>query len=335
VIEPSRALRYLHAPPNEANPDVLNASRSYAHRSLAFDELFFLQLGLALRRTAAGRVPGTAFPARRGSCRRCARRCRFVRPRHRTAPWRRSRPIWPSRIRCAALLQGDVGSGKTLVGLLAALTVVEQGHQAAFMAPTELLAEQHHATIASLVAPLGVRAELLTGAIRGRARCTVLEALASGEVAIVVGTQALIQEGVEFHRVGLAVVDEQHRFGVMQRAAWQRREGDGGALDVLVMSATPIPRTLALTLYGDLAVSTLDELPPGGRPSSPRCIVPAGARRCTAGCARKWRADTRPTWSIRWSRNRRRASCAPRPPWCASSARARSRDSVSPCCTDA
>jgi ATP-dependent DNA helicase RecG len=134
------------------------------------------------------------------------------------------------------------------------------------LAPTELLAEQHHATIAALVAPLGVRAELLTGAIRGRARRGVLDGLASGEVAIVVGTQALIQEGVEFQRLGLAIVDEQHRFGVMQRAAWQRRGGDGRALDVLVMSATPIPRTLALTLYGDLAVSTLDELPPGRTP---------------------------------------------------------------------
>jgi ATP-dependent DNA helicase RecG len=159
-----------------------------------------------------------------------------------------------------------VGSGKTLVGLFAALTVVEAEHQAAFMAPTELLAEQHRDTIVPLVAPLGVRAELLTGAVRGRTRRAVLDGLAHGEVSIVIGTQALIQEAVEFSRLGLAVVDEQHRFGVMQRAALQRREGDHAGLDVLVMSATPIPRTLALTLYGDLAVSTLDELPPGRTP---------------------------------------------------------------------
>ena len=184
VIEPSRALRYLHAPPNEANPDVLNASRSYAHRSLAFDELFFLQLGLALRRTAAGRVPGTAFPAstRLVPALRAALPFRPTAAQDRAVAEIAADLAEPHPMR--RLLQGDVGSGKTLVGLLAALTVVEQGHQVAFMAPTELLAEQHHATIGSLVAPLGVRAELLTGAIRGRARRTVLEGLASGEVAI-------------------------------------------------------------------------------------------------------------------------------------------------------
>jgi len=162
------------------------------------------------------------------------------------------------------LLQGDVGSGKTLVALLAALTVIDAGYQAALMAPTELLAEQHLATVAPLLAPLGVRAALLTGAVRGRARREALAGIARGEVALAVGTHALIQEGVVFARLGLAIVDEQHRFGVLQRAALQRR--GGGALDVLVMSATPIPRTLALTLWGDLAVSTLDELPPGRTP---------------------------------------------------------------------
>jgi len=266
VIEPARALRYLHAPPNEANLAALNAARSLSHRSLAFDELFFLQLGLALRRSTAGRVRGTAFPAST----RLVPGLRAALPFRATAAQDRAfadiaRDLAePHPMR--RLLQGDVGSGKTLVGLLAALTVVEHGHQAAFMAPTELLAEQHRDTIAPLVARLGVRAELLTGAVRGRARRAVLADLAEGEVAIVIGTQALIQEGVEFRRLGLAVVDEQHRFGVMQRAALQRRDGEGGALDVLVMSATPIPRTLALTLYGDLAVSTIDELPPGRTP---------------------------------------------------------------------
>jgi len=134
------------------------------------------------------------------------------------------------------------------------------------MAPTELLAEQHHATIATLAEPLGVTTALLTGAVKGAARRTTLAGIAGGDVPLVVGTHALIQEGVAFHRLGLAVVDEQHRFGVMQRAALGRQTEAGVAPDVLVMSATPIPRTLALTLYGDLAVSTLDELPPGRTP---------------------------------------------------------------------
>jgi ATP-dependent DNA helicase RecG len=263
VIEPERALRYLHRPPNEASLAALNDARSLAHRSLAFDELFFLQLGLALRRSTAGRAGGTAFPPSR----RHAAALRAALPFRLTAAQERAfeeiaRDLAePHPMR--RLLQGDVGCGKTLVGLLAALTVVEHGEQAAFMAPTELLAEQHRDTITPLVAPLGVRVELLTGAVRGRARQAIVRGLANGEVAIVVGTQALIQEGVAFRRLGLAIVDEQHRFGVMQRAALQRRDEASGGLDVLVMSATPIPRTLALTLYGDLAVSTIDALPPG------------------------------------------------------------------------
>src|SRR5205807_1759258 len=161
-------------------------------------------------------------------------------------------------------LQGDVGSGKTLVALLAALTVVEAGHQAALMAPTELLAEQHFETVGPLAAPLGVEPVLLTGAVKGKARKSALAGLAEGTIPLAVGTHALIQEGVAFARLGLAIVDEQHRFGVLQRAALQRHGAE--SVDVLVMSATPIPRTLALTLYGDLAVSTLDELPPGRTP---------------------------------------------------------------------
>jgi ATP-dependent DNA helicase RecG len=164
------------------------------------------------------------------------------------------------------LLQGDVGSGKTLVALLAALDVIEAGDQVALMAPTELLAEQHSETVRPWLEPLAIETTLLTGTVKGRARRDALAGLASGRIALAVGTHALIQEGVELPRLGLAIVDEQHRFGVMQRAALQQRGNDPAALDVLVMSATPIPRTLALTLYGDLAVSTLDELPPGRTP---------------------------------------------------------------------
>jgi ATP-dependent DNA helicase RecG len=161
------------------------------------------------------------------------------------------------------LLQGDVGSGKTVVAALAVLTAVEADHQAAVMAPTEILAEQHFLTFRRLLEPLGVPVTLLSAALRPREREARRAAVAAGDVACVVGTHALVQEGVEFRRLGLVVVDEQHRFGVEQRA---RLRAKGEHPHMLVMTATPIPRTLALTLYGDLDVSILDELPPGRRP---------------------------------------------------------------------
>ena len=178
------------------------------------------------------------------------------------------------------LLQGDVGSGKTVVAVAAMLAAVEGGHQAALMAPTEVLAEQHHSGVQRLLADLRVpddgnlfgerqlRIELLTGRVSGERRRTVLSDLASGNVDVVIGTHALIQEGVEFESLGVVVIDEQHRFGVEQRAAL-RGKGDGEhhtTPDVLVMTATPIPRTAAMTVYGDLDVSVLDELPPGRTP---------------------------------------------------------------------
>jgi ATP-dependent DNA helicase RecG len=161
------------------------------------------------------------------------------------------------------LLQGDVGSGKTIVAALAVLTAVEAGYQAAVMAPTEILAEQHHGTFRRLLEPLGLEVALLTSALKPKERAARRAALAAGEVACAIGTHALVQERVEFRSLGLAVVDEQHRFGVHQRA---RLRGKGERPDLLVMTATPIPRTLALTLYGDLDVSVLDELPPGRQP---------------------------------------------------------------------
>ncbi len=264
LVDLPRALRHVHSPAPEADLEALGASRSVAHRSLIFDELFFLQLGLALRRSASGQEEGSAFP----------RSTRLVPALYARLPFRatgaQDRAFAEIEADLAAphpmrrLLQGDVGSGKTLVALLAALTVIEAGHQVALMAPTELLAEQHLETVRPLAEPLGVNVALLTGAVKGRARREALAGLATGRIALAVGTHALIQEGVDFGRLGLAIVDEQHRFGVLQRAALQRRSAE--SVDVLVMSATPIPRTLALTLYGDLAVSTLDELPPGRTP---------------------------------------------------------------------
>jgi ATP-dependent DNA helicase RecG len=266
LLDPARALRWVHRPPPTADLPTLDAGATLAHRSLVFDELFFLQLGLAIRRSSAAAEVGTAFgpSARLVGALRASLPFRPTGAQERAAAEIGSDLATPHPMR--RLLQGDVGSGKTLVALMAALQVVEAGAQAAIMAPTELLAEQHHETVARLAAPLGLRVGLLTGAVKGAARRAVVEAIASGVVTIAVGTHALIQEGVTFHRLGLAVVDEQHRFGVLQRAALQRLGTEGAALDVLVMSATPIPRTLALTLYGDLAVSTLDELPPGRTP---------------------------------------------------------------------
>jgi ATP-dependent DNA helicase RecG len=171
------------------------------------------------------------------------------------------------------LVQGDVGSGKTVVALYAALVAIENGYQAAFMAPTELLAEQHFATVSNLTRELGVESALLTSAVKRAQRRQLLERVRQGDVQLVVGTHALIQEGVQFKAIGLGVIDEQHRFGVLQRAALR---GLGGGAepagqaavspDMLLMTATPIPRTLAMTVYGDLDISVLDELPPGRQP---------------------------------------------------------------------
>ncbi|MCD8281991.1 MAG: ATP-dependent DNA helicase RecG, partial [Prevotella sp.] len=162
------------------------------------------------------------------------------------------------------LLQGDVGSGKTLVALMSMLLAIDNGFQACIMAPTEILAEQHLATLTAFLRDLPVRTALLTGSVKGKQREDVMQGLASGDVHILVGTHAVIEDPVEFRRLGLAVIDEQHRFGVAQRAKlWRKSENPP---HVLVMTATPIPRTLAMTLYGDLDVSVIDELPPGRKP---------------------------------------------------------------------
>lgn len=162
------------------------------------------------------------------------------------------------------LLQGDVGSGKTLVALMSMLIAIDNGFQTCIMAPTEILAEQHLQTIKGFLKGMNLRAELLTGIVKGKRRQEILDSLASGSIDILVGTHAIIEDNVMFHRLGLAVIDEQHRFGVAQRARlWTKSEKPP---HVLVMTATPIPRTLAMTIYGDLDVSVIDELPPGRKP---------------------------------------------------------------------
>jgi len=230
-------------------------------RRLAFDELFFLQLVQAqVRHEQTEAQPGIAF----------RRTNQLIRPLYESLPFQltgaQARVLqeiyadMASSRRMNRLLQGDVGSGKTVVALFAMLLALEGGYQAALMAPTELLAEQHARRIGEMLAPLGIEALLLTGSLSAPERRKALAALAGGEARLVVGTHALIQDGVDFRRLGVVVVDEQHRFGVRQRMALGERETRP---DVLVMSATPIPRSLAMALYGDLDLSILDEMPPG------------------------------------------------------------------------
>jgi ATP-dependent DNA helicase RecG len=240
-------------------PDTLRHAEQ-GRRRLAFDELLFLQLLHArARRNHAQETGGIAFE----------RTDRLIAPLYRELPFTltgaQTRAIaeifadMTSPQRMNRLLQGDVGSGKTIVALFAMLLAAESGYQAVLMAPTEILAEQHARTLRSLLEPLGESVTLLTGRLPAAAKRASQDAIAAGVAHIVVGTHALIQEAVQFHRLGLAITDEQHRFGVKQRLALASH---GDSPDVLVMSATPIPRSLALTIYGDLDLTVLDELPP-------------------------------------------------------------------------
>jgi ATP-dependent DNA helicase RecG len=267
ITDLQHALQLIHHPPREVDIDALNGGRSVAHRSLVFDELFFLQLGMGLRRRSVERESGLLLPDRG----RLPVQLRPLLPFRLTGAQERVLHEIGSDMATAhpmhRLVQGDVGSGKTIVALFAALRAIENGYQAAFMAPTELLAEQHFSTISRFTEALGISATLLTGELNRAKRRAQCDRIAAGEVQVVVGTHALIQEGVTFKALGLGVIDEQHRFGVLQRAALRRMGGINGVTPhILLMTATPIPRTLAMVVYGDLDVSVLDELPPGRQP---------------------------------------------------------------------
>src|SRR5262249_39959165 len=233
---------------------------------LAFEELFFVQL---LQQRAKSLAREHRAGIRFVNKRELTTRLREALPFQLTgAQMRATREIVADMVsdrRMQRLLQGDVGSGKTIVALFAALLAIENGYQAAIMVPTELLAEQHARTMTRLLAPLGIEPILLTGSLPTRERKAIAARLASGDPVLVVGTHALVQEATAFSKLGLAAIDEQHRFGVEQRKALGAK---GEAPDVLLMSATPIPRSLALTLYGDLDLSMLDERPPGRKPIS-------------------------------------------------------------------
>jgi ATP-dependent DNA helicase RecG len=261
VVGRAAALRAIHAPAPDASLDLLNARRSPAHVRLILEELFLFQLGLALRRRGLrAERKGIAFEVGE----RAREAAKKILPFRLTGAQRRVLREIAEDMRSAhpmnRLVQGDVGSGKTMVALLAMVIALENGYQAAFMAPTEILAEQHFLTFRRLLARRPYPVELFSSALKGRPREAALERLASGEARIAIGTHALIQEGVRFQKLGLAVVDEQHRFGVLQREDLTRKGYD---VDVLVLTATPIPRTLALTAYGEMDVSIVDERPPG------------------------------------------------------------------------
>jgi len=260
------ALSMVHNPPEDTDFDALSKHRTPAQARLSYEEFFFLELGLALRRKGVVEMPAEPVdPA--GTL---AKDFIAALPFELTGSQEkvisdlekdmaRDRPMH-------RLLQGDVGSGKTVVAVVAALHAIEAGYQVAIMAPTEILAEQHYMNVSRMLEPVGVKCELLTGSVKGEDRERVLSGAASGDIALVVGTHAVIQEKVKFKRLVLGVVDEQHRFGVMQRAKLKAKGPRGTSPHLLVMTATPIPRTLAMTLYGDLAVSVIRELPPGRKP---------------------------------------------------------------------
>lgn len=253
------SLSQIHFPNEHADIELLNKGVSDFHKRLSFDELFMLQLGISIMKKRRVIEKGIAFRPD-GSLRK---RLLAALPFKLTGAQERvSGDIlrdMESPHPMNRLIQGDVGCGKTIIALMAMTAAAECGYQSALMAPTELLAEQHYITIYKRVQDLGLKICLLTGSNKERP----LDEIASGDIDMVVGTHALIQEGVQFKKLGLAVIDEQHRFGVMQRALLRKK---GLHPDVLVMTATPIPRTLALTVYGDLDYSVIDELPPNRRP---------------------------------------------------------------------
>jgi len=271
------AIALAHFPSEEEPLEDYNRFRSRAQRRLIFEELFLFFLGLELRRARdqmlRKRRPFFVNDEVRGIVRR-------ILPFRLTGSQREVlkgiADDLGSEVPMRRLLQGDVGSGKTIVGVLASLIVIKAGAQVAFMVPTEILAEQHYAGIQKLLEPAGFRVALLSSRLRKSQRESLLAEIEGGTIDMVVGTHALIQEGVRFRELGLAIIDEQHRFGVLQRAELSEK---GFGCDLLFMTATPIPRSLALTLHGDLQSSILDELPPGRKPIVTERLDEADLRR--------------------------------------------------------
>lgn len=266
------ALQQIHWPNESVNLSELEDGKDNARKSLVFDEFFFLEVGLALKRAGVQLEEGIAFKFEH----------KFTIPLNKILPFKltdaQRRVLGEIKHDMMApqpmhrLLQGDVGSGKTMVALMSALIAIENKAQVAVVAPTEILAEQHFQTFSTWLEKLGLRTGLLQGSMPAAAKRNMLEQIARGDIDLVVGTHAILQEGVEFHYLGLGIVDEQHRFGVRQRSLLKRK---GVNPDILVMTATPIPRTLSMTLYGDLSVSVIDQLPPGRKPVTTKRFSPS------------------------------------------------------------
>ena len=271
---PSRrdAIIYTHFPPAGESIDALNQFRSPAQQRLIFEEFFFYQLSLALSRKVSRKEDAIAFHLREDRVREALKRMLPFKP---TAAQKRVlgeiAADLEKRLPMNRLLQGDVGSGKTIVALQAAVICMENGCQAALMAPTEILAVQHFLSARRVLEKAGYKVELLISGLKPSEKSAARERIASGEAQLVVGTHALIEDNVLFARLGFVAIDEQHRFGVLQRKKlMDKAASHGHSPHVLVLTATPIPRTLSLTLYGDLDVSVLDELPPGRTPIETR-----------------------------------------------------------------
>ncbi|MGA8527077.1 MAG: ATP-dependent DNA helicase RecG, partial [Candidatus Sulfotelmatobacter sp.] len=278
LLSPREALWKVHWPEAGESLADLQSSRTPAHIRLIFEELFFIELGLELKRRQQKTQTGIAFRLDD----RVRQAIKKILPFHPTAAQKRvlkeiaddMQKPYPMR----RLLQGDVGSGKTIIGFQAAIIAIENGCQVALMAPTEILAQQHYFSARRILENAGYRIVLLTGSLEADRKREIRRHIAQGDAQLVIGTHALLEEKVEFAKPGLVIVDEQHRFGVLQRLKLMKKSGEGSDKnpaepDVLVMTATPIPRTLALTLYGDLDLSVLDELPPGRTPIVTRRIT--------------------------------------------------------------
>ncbi len=277
LVTPREALWKVHWPEAGESFADLQSSRTPAHVRLIFEELFFIELGLEMKRRQQKAQTGIAFQLDD----RVRQAIKKILPFHPTAAQKRvlkeiagdMQKAHPMR----RLLQGDVGSGKTIIGFQAAIIAIENGYQVALMAPTEILAQQHYFSARRILENAGYRIVLLTGSLEAERKRETRRHIAQGNAQLVIGTHALLEEKVEFAKPGLVIVDEQHRFGVLQRLKLMKKSGEvageASEPDVLVMTATPIPRTLALTLYGDLDLSILDELPPGRTPIVTRKIT--------------------------------------------------------------
>ncbi|MEE9557028.1 MAG: ATP-dependent DNA helicase RecG [Candidatus Adiutricales bacterium] len=269
--DPTECLRTLHQPPSDRPGAIPDPEDSKAWQTLARFELLFLQLSLVRTRARLDREPGLRFPPKSRLAREFLVNLPFKLTDSQIKALKEIQQAMAAPHPMHRLLQGDVGSGKTVLAAAAALSAIDAGHQAAFMAPTEILARQHFQTLLKLTRPLGLEPILLAGSLPEAEKNKAREKLATGKAELVVGTHSLFSASVKFKALGLAVIDEQHRFGVAQRLALKSK---AERPDMLVMTATPIPRSLALTLYGDLDLSIIEGLPPGRSPIKTKVFTP-------------------------------------------------------------